>query len=607
MFVDCGCPLPYRLLALECCLLKMLTLIIDKRLRERAEELCAVPPSQNGFQSKLRTNDNPFVLRCLVEKSLALNKPLFVGLLDLKNAFPATHRASLWVKLSLMGFGGPMLDWLKLLYDRIRYVVRLDGQYAGQFRSLLGILTGDPGSPHLWNLFMADFDLPWHPDDICLNGLPISKLEHADDILIASSSSPGFQAKLTGSQEWADDNGCETQLAKCIWMLYSNGCKPKRIPTFNMAGTEIKVVPKSAYVGIWFDTGSSMWKTQYELKAKKARTISYVILSMDRFVGSLPVWDTRTLYMARVDPYLTAGCEICLDVNKRGLKLLEKVQVMFLRRMLGLGSRSNVAVLFSETGLWPIKYRRIHLALVRLQYMIELPHNRPAWNAFQDSLTLAREHKVSWMNDLRIVLFRLPVPVLFDIEMELTVDSVTTVMTDLRNSMQTSIDNEIKNSHRVSDILRDRLEMDNETGKLSKKVLCFRHYLRVKYAPHRKALTRMVLSGHSLAVERRRWTERGKAITPREWRRCRFCYSQVEDPGHAMFVCQYNHELLMVRGIFLTELYATLPEMKNLHNDAGLLFRDLLSRREITALLAKLAYDVLRIFDAVPMLLVEPP
>ncbi|KAJ7031841.1 hypothetical protein C8F04DRAFT_894205, partial [Mycena alexandri] len=89
-------------------------------------------------------------------------------------------------------------------------------------------------------------------------------------------------------------------------------------------------------------------------------------------VGDLTAWDMRTLYMARVDPYLIAGCEICLNVNAKSLKLLEDAQCMFLCRMLGVGARSMRAVLFSETGIWPIKYRRVYLALKYLRYLLSL-------------------------------------------------------------------------------------------------------------------------------------------------------------------------------------------------------------------------------------------
>ncbi|KAJ7077518.1 hypothetical protein B0H15DRAFT_752625, partial [Mycena belliarum] len=124
-------------------------------------------------------------------------------------------------------------------------------------------------------------------------------------------------------------------------------------------------------------------------------------------VGTLPAWDARTLYMARVDPYLTAGCDVCLDIDLKSLASLERVQLKFLRRMLGLGRRSMRAVLFSETGIWPIKYRRVYLALKYLCYLLKLDSERPASNALNESLSLAREQHISWINDLRIVLSRL--------------------------------------------------------------------------------------------------------------------------------------------------------------------------------------------------------
>jgi hypothetical protein len=258
--------------------------------------------------------------------------------------------------------------------------------------------------------------------------------------------------------------------------------------------------------------------------------------------------------MARVDPYLTAGCEVCVDIEAKSLKLLEKVQMEFLRRMLGMGSRSMKAVLFSETGIWPIKYRRVYLALKNLCYWIGLDHDRPAWNALQESLTLARAKKISWANDLRIILSRLYVPVELNISGPLQISQIEETMKLVKLSMETWIDNEIDTSSRTKDLLMGRLELDNDSGKLVKKSLDFRHYLRLKTPDHRRALTRMVLSGHSLAVERRRWKERGKPMVPREWRKCRFCQESIEGPAHAMFVCDHP-ELTQVREVFLKDLY----------------------------------------------------
>ncbi|KAJ7760064.1 hypothetical protein DFH07DRAFT_691165, partial [Mycena maculata] len=407
---------------------------------------------------------------------------------------------------------------------------------------------GDPGSPHLWNLFMSDFILAHHPEDIELNGVPITNIEHADDILTACSCPSGFQMHLRDSQLWADDNGCETSKPKCLIQVF--GPKQKTNPCFHLGGHYVQQVQKACYLGIWFETGTKfIWREQYRMKAKKATTAANVILGLERFVGTLPAWDMRTLYMARVDPYLIAGCEVCLDIQDKSLKLLEKVQLKFLRRMLGVGSRCLKAVLFSETGIWPIKYRRLYLALKNLCHLLGLrDSDRPAWNALQESIALARAKQISWMTDLRILLGSLYVPVELDISVDLDVSAVQSAMQAVKKSMEAWIDNEIVTSSRT-DLLEGRLERDKDTGKLVKKTLDFRHYLRVKTADHRRALTRMILSSHSLAVERRRWTERGKSIVPREWRLCRFCEESVEDPAHAMFLCDHP-ELMQVRESF---------------------------------------------------------
>jgi hypothetical protein len=147
------------------------------------------------------------------------------------------------------------------------------------------------------------------------------------------------------------------------------------------------------------------------------------------------------------------------------------------------------------------------------------------------------------------------------------------------------------------DLLTGRLEFDSDTGKLVKKSPDFRHYLRVKTPDHRRALTRMVLSGHSLAVERRRWKERGKPLVPRKWRKCRFCQEFIEVPAHAMFICDHL-ELTQVRKAILADLYAKVPEFKGAYMDKMEYFRAILAKREVTPILAKLAFNVLRIYDA---------
>ncbi|KAI5897157.1 uncharacterized protein SCHCODRAFT_02493924, partial [Schizophyllum commune H4-8] len=100
----------YRIIGLESCLLAALTLLVDHRFREWAEDGGLIPPSQNGFHEGYRTNNNIFILRCAIERARASGRPLYVVFVDLKNAFPSTDQAMLWSKLWNKGASGPIFD-----------------------------------------------------------------------------------------------------------------------------------------------------------------------------------------------------------------------------------------------------------------------------------------------------------------------------------------------------------------------------------------------------------------------------------------------------------------------------------------------------------------
>lgn len=351
-------PESYRSVAMKCALLKWKMLIADRRFREAAEVRGLISQSQNGFREGFRTNNNPFIMQCLIEKADSMGKPLFVGLIDLKNAFPATDRPTLWVKLQGMGISGPLVDWVKMLYERLTYHVRQGQELSDEFKSFLEILAGDPASPHLWNLFLSDFRLDWHPDDVTLNGIPVPKCEHADDVMINSSSPAGFQAKLTEMAGYCSCNGCEISATKSVFLLFGQWKGKQPVPQFLMGNKEVKQVYNHPYVGQWFQSDHKcMFAEHYSVKAAKANVMANACLGVSRMVGTLPAWDGWTLYMLRIDPYLTSGCDICPDIVQSQLHVLEDIQYSYLRQMLGIGNQSSLVVLFTETGIWPIHYR----------------------------------------------------------------------------------------------------------------------------------------------------------------------------------------------------------------------------------------------------------
>ncbi|KAJ6492265.1 hypothetical protein C8R45DRAFT_825285 [Mycena sanguinolenta] len=109
----------YRIIALESCFLKLLTLLIHKRITDWANSRNIIPDYQNGFRAGYRTNNNPFVLRCVKEWARADGRTLFVATVDATNAFPSTDQPTLWLNLVKLGMGGALFDWLRMLYRRM--------------------------------------------------------------------------------------------------------------------------------------------------------------------------------------------------------------------------------------------------------------------------------------------------------------------------------------------------------------------------------------------------------------------------------------------------------------------------------------------------------
>lgn len=118
-------PAGLRTVGLESCMLKFVTLLMHKRLYDWAERHGILPASQNGFREGYRTNNNAFVLRCMIERARASDRSLFVAFVELSNAFPSTDQDTLWLRLHDMGVSGCIFDWLRMLYARMSYMVKL--------------------------------------------------------------------------------------------------------------------------------------------------------------------------------------------------------------------------------------------------------------------------------------------------------------------------------------------------------------------------------------------------------------------------------------------------------------------------------------------------
>ena len=206
----------YRLVGLESCLLKMLTMLIEMRLTTWADWAQVLPDSQNGFWKGYQTNNNGFVLRCAIDRARAEGKALFVAFIDLKDAFPSTNVLTLWSKLYRLGVAALIFDWLRMLYRHMTFMVRHNGEFSESFKSFIGLLTGDTASPVLWNIYFCDLEIHSDADDIRLGGRAIC---HVEQVALFSTTADGLQRKISSFCMWCSLNSMTVSVQKTNWML----------------------------------------------------------------------------------------------------------------------------------------------------------------------------------------------------------------------------------------------------------------------------------------------------------------------------------------------------------------------------------------------------
>ncbi|KZV84831.1 hypothetical protein EXIGLDRAFT_623753, partial [Exidia glandulosa HHB12029] len=273
---------------------------------------------------------------------------------------------------------------------------------------------------------------------------------------------------------------------------------------------------------------------------------------------------------------------------------------------LGLQKRSQLCILFSETGLWPLKFRRLALQLRYLCYTLTLPDTHLASRAVKESIQSARNAQSGWFSDLR----RAAGTIGLEVSAEPTPENIAALEPSLKTALYRHIQDSVNTSPKL-ELLHSRPAYIGQQRKLAPP-LEFRAYLRVKGRTHRQALTSLVLSDHCLSIEMLRRGTRSRAESvPRALRLCRLCLSAIEDPIHALFVCSASQELRGYRVAFWDSYDLTMagtpPEHRGF-SSAELqrlpykeCFPALLSSTESASVLAVYATRVLSLFQHRPM------
>ena len=389
-------------------------------------------------------------------------------------------------------------------------------------------------SPLLFNLFLADLEPLLHDgDDVKIDeSTYVSCLLWADDILMFSRSEEGLQNKLKKLEEYCTQNKLTVNTDKTQCMIFNKTGRLLKNHEFTYRNTILTCVREYKYLG-FIVTPSGEIKTGLEDLRNRAMKAFMKVRKALGIHFSLNIKNTLHIFTYMIRPILLYCSDFwgCLKQPKN--HPIERFFMMFCKQLLGVRRQTTNNGVLLDLGLVPITFHAKKLAVRNWERIQQNKGN----SLLLASHKYAIREKLPWESTMR--------ETFAGNGLHETFLSLMTNTLDGRSPANILIKRLIDQYHQTS------LESINNSNK-TKLLSLLKHtpgtelYLsQVKNTNHRKAMSKLRLSAHTLEIERGRWGRHSDTSSAERY--CTYCQtlgqSIVEDEKHFLLHCPMSKEL----------------------------------------------------------------
>ena len=207
-------PLNNRPITIMCCVAKIYSTILNKRLQKYLESNNLLAEEQNGCRAARSCIDHIFTLITILRNRKTQNKDTYLAFIDFSKAFDSVDRTLLLFKLSKIGIVGRMYSAISALYRDPKSRVVLNDHPTDWFSCPIGVKQGDTLSPTLFTIFIDDLkhtgvgivieDLDNESEDKNKEKEQtlVNSLFYVDDIVCLAESEEDLQLLLNVIYSW---------------------------------------------------------------------------------------------------------------------------------------------------------------------------------------------------------------------------------------------------------------------------------------------------------------------------------------------------------------------------------------------------------------------
>ena len=516
------------------------------------------------------------MLRALQDQHRRSKQQLWVAFVDFKQAYDRVPRQLLWEKLAARGLSGEWLRAVQALYADVPMAVRTAGGLSPGFHASMGLKQGCPASPTLFGQYIDDFeeavlaavqrgeqlDLPVFLGNS--NGVP--PLLYADDMALLATSAAGLQRQLDLLQQYCQQWGLTVNTVKTKVMLLSGARTQKaalqtaEAAGLSFGGKQLVAVTSFTYLGMVFHSSTCLAGAAGPQRAQLGRAAMHSCRARCAELGIEAASVHLRLFSIMVDSVLSYGAEVwgiqlaakAAAGNGGAGSAAERLQLGYLRQLLGVRRSTPNAVVLAETGEQPLWQRWLRRAAKLWNRVLEQPQDSLLRQALASSCSLADGSQTaarqSWAEQLAAGMAGVGIPLDMQEPAPIDLKQLAACMRERQAEQLRSAagrEGASRLQHYVAGVCGGVVTA--ETLEQQQPYLA-----EVRERRRREALAQLRTGSHWGAEDTGRWQR-----VPREQRVCLQCDTgAVEDVPHIVFHCPFY---AAVRERF-TELFSCVPD-----------------------------------------------
>lgn len=536
---DARDPLQNRCITIVCCVAKIYSSILNKRLQNYLETNNILAEEQNGFRGSRSCIDHIFIMCTILRNRKSLGKETFLCFIDYKKAFDSVDRNLLMFKLSNIGIVGNMYNAISSLYSNPKSRIILQDYNTEYFDCPAGVKQGDCLSPTLFSIFInnlakeikeSNIGVTLDIEDIAGNieEIVINILLYADDIVIFAENEEDLQSLLFIVQIWCEKWRLEVNLSKTNILHVRQSKKTRSRFLFLFNKQPVPYCSFYKYLGCNINEHLDFNFTMDMQADSAGRALSSVVTKMIKNKG-FPFSIYSILYQACVCSVSQYGSEV-FGFDKFDSTF--KLHLRAARAFLGLPKNVTSYGLVSELD-WLLPHFQTQIKMIQyFNRIMSTPSNRLLYKIFTwDRDFNLQENVPTWSSEVKSIFYEYNMGHIFDqqqiFSQKETIQNLKSLMFEKQKQL---VQVECENKPKLRTFMQFK---DFQT-------LPAPHVGKPLSFVERRTISKLRLGILPLRVETARYT---RPIIPENERLC-YCKSgDIESESHALFSCCVYNDL----------------------------------------------------------------